>query len=1073
MELSSRKVVDDVNNKLYDWENPRVVNINKEDGHVLAMPYDSFEETLDKKVSKYKCTLNGKWKFHWCMGVKNRIEDFYKLDYDTSSWEDIDVPSVWQLKGYGKPYYIAYNYPPAINTKKGRIPEIDHEKNEIGCYRRTFTVPELFRDREIFMHFGGVKSAFNLYINGEKVGFSKGSMTPSEFNITNYLKEGENVAAVEVFRFSDGTYLEDQDMWFLSGIFREVYLYAEPKTYIRDFFAKSIMDAEYKDVNFQVEVEIKNTSSASKTSHLLIYLEEYKSKSLSNIIIDKKFDISANKSIKLNLETLINNPAKWTAETPNLYRLVFALKNELDEIIELKFIQYGFKVVELKDEKILINGKPIMIKGVNRHDFDPDNGWNVPKERYYQDLNIMKRHNINAIRASHYPNDPFFYELCNEYGFYVMDEADMETHGVRRKGVPGSNPLWTKPVVDRMERMVLRDRNHPCIFMWSLGNEAGYGSNFTAMKEAALKLDDTRQFHYEGDYDISVSDVLSRMYPTIDILEKIGNHQEVKINIIDNVLNKLAADNKPLKPEQYAGKPVILCEYAHAMENSLGNFQEYMDIFEKYPNMAGGFIWDFVDQAIHRVDENGKDTWLYGGDFDEEITDRFFCANGIICADRSLHPSIYEVKKVYQEIKVHPVDLLSGKIEIENKYSFIDLSRLKLCWEISEDGAAIEKGSLENLKVLPKQKVQYQLDFPKIYYVENKEYHLLVSFKLKDDTVWAEKDYEVAWDQFKLTIPVNSAKELDLKGHNLQSHGLGEVAATLDNEINVNKDKEIIFISNENFKLAVSKITGGMESLSYGFGELISEPMLPNYWRALTDNDYGYANFKPKLERFFVDNSWIKATKMPKIKSVDVDKTENNVIITISQRVRNCIGDVIIKYIINAEGQIRVKHSLTPSKDMYRIGMQLKMPKEYDFVTWYGKGPHENYIDRNTGAKVAIYVNKVNDLVHNYMRPQENGNRTDVRWFSIENETGEGIKISDVSDKLLNFSVFPYSQEALHQAKHIYELKEEDVNTVNVDYMQCGVGGDLPGLANLHDAYIIHKKVHYEYSFIISNYKLH
>lgn len=397
-------------------------------------------------------------------------------------------------------------------------------------------------------------------------------MTPAEFNITKYINEGQNILAVEVFRYSDGTYLEDQDMWFFSGIYREVYLYSEPRTCIRDYYGRCVFDEKYEDAELFIDVDIKNYKDNKETLKLEVSVIDYDSMENAEPVICQKVFVDALEEKTITLNTIIKKPRKWTAETPNLYKLVLVLKDAAGNNIEIKAVQYGFKVVEIKDEQILVNGKPIMLKGVNRHDFDPDKGWAVPKERYHQDLAIIKRHNINAIRTSHYPDDPYFYELCNEYGFYVMDEADVETHGVRRKGVPGDNPIWTEAVVDRVERMVKRDRNHPCIFMWSLGNEAGYGSNFMEMKKAALNLDSTRPIHYEGDFDISVSDVVSRMYPKVEMLDKLGNHEEIRITFVDNVMNRLAADNKPLKPMQYAGKPVILCEYAHAMENSLGKF---------------------------------------------------------------------------------------------------------------------------------------------------------------------------------------------------------------------------------------------------------------------------------------------------------------------------------------------------------------------------------------------------------------------------------------------------------------------------------------------------------------------
>jgi beta-galactosidase len=1040
--------------KLRDWENPEIIKINKEESHVIALPYDDCESALKREESPYKKSLSGRWKFKWVQGVDNLPEGFYREDYSVDQWNDIEVPSVWQLKGYGKPYYLAFAYPPAIGTKKRDIPKIDHSSNEVGCYRTSFVLPKGWASREIFIHFGAVKSAFYLYVNGERVGYSQGSMTPAEFNITKYLRNGENSLAAEVYRFSDGTYLEDQDMWFLSGIYREVYIYAEPKTYIKDFFARCSMDKKYEDAELLIDTYVNNLTGEQSSLRLEVFLAEYNAIAAGEPVTSVDFKIEENIEKNIKISKWIKNPRKWTAETPELYKVLLVLKDSQGKIIEAKCIQYGFKTVEIKNAKILVNGKPIMLKGVNRHDFDPDHGWAVPRHRYYEDLNIMKKHNINAIRTSHYPDDPFFYELCNEYGFYVMDEADMETHGVRRRNVPGDNPLWTEAVVDRMERMVLRDRNHPCIFMWSLGNEAGYGSNFMKMKEAALRLDSTRQIHYEGDYDMSVSDVVSRMYPTVEVLHKLGNLEEIKVNFIDNILNQLVADNKPLKPEQYKDKPILLCEYAHAMENSLGNFQEYMDRFEKYANMAGGFIWDFVDQAIHRVNEAGKDTWLYGGDFGEEVSHRYFCANGIITADRMLQPSIYEVKKVYQEIKVHPVDLISGRVRIQNKYKFIDLKDYEGLWEISEDGRKILEGSVEELKLGPGETKEYNLNYSVPELKAGSEYHLLVAFRLKVDKIWAEKGYEMAWDQFR--IPVDTGKKI----HASQGRGA----------ITVKEDRKAISISGSSFEIKIGKESGALEGIDYGYGQLIHCPLVPNYWRALTDNDKGYANFKPELEGLLVDTSWKKATLSRRVEEVKVETLEEKVEISVVQRVRNCRGDVKTVYAVNGLGEITVTHSLTPSKNMYRIGMQMALKKQYDKLTWYGKGPHENYIDRNSGAKIGVYSGKVKDLIHQYMRPQENSNRTEVRWLSLTDCDKKGLLIEDTGGNLLNISAWPYSIKDLEEAKHIHELQVRDFITLNVDYIQCGVGGDLPGVANLHEEYKIHKNKSYQYSFRIRNY---
>lgn len=687
----------------FRWEDPSIFKVNKEDGHAIMMPFDSEKESLSNNDSKYKQSLNGKWKFYWQRGLNNQPNNFQLNSFDDSHWDEINVPSVWQTEGYSVPYYYASTFPKAFSRMKSKIPSIDHNMQEIGFYRKSFTLDENFDGREVFLHFGAAKSALEVYVNGEFVGYSQGSMAPHEFDVTKVLKKGENLITAKLYRFSDGSYLEDQDMWWLCGIYREVYLFAEPKLCLRDFYFKTDFDDTYNDSNVTLDMYIKNYNNIRGKMEASAKLIDANGEETELGKAD--VDLSGGKET-VTFNKLVKSPKKWSAEHPNLYTLVMEVKLD-GKTVCVKTYKVGFKKVEIKGEKIYYNGMPLMIKGVNRHDFDCDHGWAVPKIRYTQDLDIMKQNNINSIRTSHYPDDPYFYDMCNEYGFYVMDECDVETHGVRRKGVPGSNPMWTGAVVDRMQRMVLRDRNNPCIFMWSLGNEAGDGSNFMEMKKAALALDDTRQFHYEGDFDLTKSDVISRMYPTKDIMEKLGNKQAITISLYDNIANQLAADSKPIKAEMYEGKPIVLCEYAHSMENSLGNFQEYIDDFEKYDNMCGGFIWDFVDQALHVKDENGNDNYLYGTDFQGQEPHKlidipnttamtgsnvYFCANGIIGADRKPHPQIVEVKHGYQNIGITAVDAKNGEFKIKNKFLFTNLSSYTCNWVIKAEGEAVQNG---------------------------------------------------------------------------------------------------------------------------------------------------------------------------------------------------------------------------------------------------------------------------------------------------------------------------------------------------------------------------------------------
>lgn len=1024
-----------------------MIKQNKEGAHAIFMPYDDINDIKADVASPYKQSLNGKWKFKWVLGETPYPDDFCKPSFDTDDWDDITVPSVWQLEGYGKPYYLAFAFPPALSVKKSEIPKIDPKQNEKGLYRTSFELPSSFKGREIYIHFGAVKSAFYLYVNGQKVGYSQGSMSPAEFDITAFVSEGENTVAAEVIRYSDGTYLEDQDMWFFSGIYREVYVYAEPKLYLRDVFTKAAPDETYTDWQLQTEFEIENKIGTDKCFTICAELREYNGFALKDSFCESFAAKPGRNNFTLIKE--ISNPDKWSAEKPSLYRLVFTLKNGDGSVIEIKTVNFGFKSVEIRDEKILINGKPLLICGVNRHDFDPDHGWAVPSERYLEDIKLLKKANINAVRTSHYPNDPLFYTLCDIYGLYVLDEADLETHAVRRKNVPGDNPLWTDAVVDRVERLVRRDRNHPCVFMWSLGNEAGSGSNFMAMKKALLALDSTRPVHYEGDYNPELSDVLSRMYPTPELLETLGRHDELKISFTDNILNKLTADNKPLKPEDYAGKPVLLCEYAHSMENSLGNFKEFMDEFEKYDNLAGGFIWDFVDQAIRKTDKDGSTKWLYGGDFGEEVTHAHFCANGIVFADRIPHPAYFEVKKVYQRIEVTPVDLNNGEFSIKNKYLFTDLSEFALCFKLTANGENVKEGLIENFALAPGEKSSLKLDLSNVKDLSDKTVNIEISFSTKKATFWCESGYKLAAEQFTL-------KKAEYKP---------KLSSILP--LNVDETAETITASGKAFTLSLSKSTGAIISLTYGGREVIKSPMHASYWRACTDNDLSYANFKPQFESILAANAKIykKADSKRKAVSVSCRSGATKAEIVIKEKVPHCRGFAVTTININGGGIINIHHSVTPTKEAQKIGFETAIDKSLNTFTWFGRGPHENYCDRKTGAFFGRYTKSISELPHNYMRPQENGNRTDLAFLEVTDSKGSGIRIDA---DLFNFSAWPYSKKELDEAKHIHELKTRDFITLNIDKCQCGVGGDFPGVANLHEPYRLHPNKTYEFDFTIS-----
>lgn len=1042
----------------FRWEDPSIFKINKEDGHAIMMPYDSENEALSGNESKYKQSLNGKWKFYWQRGLKNQPENFQLVSFDDSHWDEINVPSVWQTEGYSVPYYYASTFPKAFSRTKSKIPSIDHNMQEIGFYRKTFVLDEVFDNREVFLHFGAAKSALEVYVNGEFVGYSQGSMAPHEFDITKVLKKGENVITAKLYRFSDGSYLEDQDMWWLCGIYRDVYLFAEPKVCLRDFYFKTDFDDTYNDSNVTLNMYFNNYNNIRgkiKVSAKLIDSknEEIELGSSEKELSGGKETITYNKTVK--------SPDKWSAETPNLYTLVMSV--ELDgKVICVKSYKVGFKKVEIKGEKIYFNGMPLMIKGVNRHDFDCDYGWAVPKYRYTQDLDIMKQNNINSIRTSHYPDDPYFYDMCNKYGFYVMDECEVETHGVRRKGVPGSNPVWTGAVVDRMQRMVLRDRNNPCIFMWSLGNEAGDGSNFMEMKKSALELDDTRQFHYEGDFDLTKSDVISRMYPTKDIMQKLGNKQPITISLYDNIANQLAADSKPIKAEMYEGKPVVLCEYAHSMENSLGNFQEYIDDFEKYDNMCGGFIWDFVDQALHVKDENGNDNYLYGTDFQGKEPHKlidipnttamtgsnvYFCANGIIGADRNPHPQIVEVKHGYQNIGITAKDIKNGEFTIKNKFLFTNLSDFNCKWVIKAEGKEVLNGTIGKIDCAPLEEKEIKIDYDLSKLSDDKELILTVFFETTKKSLGLDADYEIAFEQFVLNeMPKPKEIKSDKK---------------LDFDINGKK----ITVNGENLKVVVDD--GKVVSYVIDEKELLKAPLEPNYFRALTDNDIDFLNFTPQWAKFHPFYAWQRATHHTKAVKTEVVKNGEVVEIHIAFSTAG-LKNSVATYKVYPDGKLYVFHSAIPTKGMLRFGYQMTMESSMEYITWYGRGPKPTYIDRKLGSKIDLYESSVTDFEYRYMRPQESSNRCDVRYFTLTDKEGFGIRVDAYYDNPINFSAYHYTTDGLEKATHINDIPYADITTVNIDHRQLGVGGDLPGQAFVREPYTMPKNQKQEYSFVIT-----
>lgn len=1003
-----------------DWVNPEQIGFGKQSAHASFNFYSDRKSARNSAASPWFKTLNGDWKFQYVPRPADRPLDFYRPEVDVSNWDTLPVPANWELHGYGLPHYRSDGSPRGVSKKNP--PNIDPDYNAVGSYRRNFILPVGWRGRHTILHFAGVKSAFYVWVNGERIGYSQGSMCPAEFDITEHLQAGENVLAVQVFRWCDGSYLEDQDMWYMSGIFREVFVYSVPAVHLHDFHIKAGLDDACQDGKLQLALWLKNRGHDSPGDHRMeatLYDAE-------GVMRAEKVWYLADAPIAGELAWLeghvaVERPDKWSAEIPCLYTLELCLLDADGQEQQVTRIPVGFRRVEIRNRQILVNGQPVIFRGVNRHEIDPVYGQAVPLERMEADVRLMKQLNINAVRTSHYPNHPFFYELCDRYGLYVMDEANVESHGNAAK-LPGSLPQWRAAVVDRVERMVLRDRNHPSIVFWSLGNEAGYGDNFVAMKSALLALDDTRPVHYEGDRHLEVSDVLSTMYPSPARVEQMARAQErIRFFGADGLLGEM------IPPREYGKAPILICEYAHAMGNSVGSLQLFMQLFEDYPQCAGGFIWDFVDQCLLGKSSQGDPIWLYGGDFGDEPHDGHFLANGLLAADRSLHPHAWEVKKVYQPITVEDVDVCNRRVRIRNKNWFESLSAYPIRWTLSCDGVVIQEGDLPAVAVPPQAEQEIEVPFRFEDEMVTGEYHLQLAFSLAEPTAWAPAGHVVAWDQ--LELPPVAAGGIPQPAP--QGRWRGEVLET-DAQILVNSGGNQYTFDKSNLAL-VSLISGGVEYLSAA--------LEPNFWRVPIDNDGIIVRMlAPWLKTISGLERWKHVVRKRRLRGYQIHQLANEVQIHASWRVRHGKSDLVIVYTIAADGTLNVASRFTPRRELLRFGMQLQIPKKYRLITWFGRGPHETMRDRKTGAAIGHYQLDIEDLIHAYVMPQENGNRSDVRWFSLTDTNGRGLRIVDTGGTLLNFSAWPYSMHDLEMAAHAHELPRRESITVNIDLDQKGVG---------------------------------
>ncbi len=972
-----------------EWQDPEINAVNRATMHTNYFAYESVDAASRgaKEQSSYFMTLNGTWKF---FGVKNtdaRPVDFWKVDFNDKGWSTMPVPGVWELNGFGDPIYVNTGYA-WRNQFNNNPPQVPTENNHVGSYRREITVPADWGGKEIIAHFGSVTSNIYLWVNGRYVGYSEDSKLEAEFNLTPYLKVGQkNLIAFQVFRWCDGTYLEDQDFFRYSGVGRDCYLYARDKKRIEDIRVTPDLDAAYKNGTLKVALSLKGNGNVN--------LE----------LLDAAGKLIATETAKGTGTVTMNieNPAKWTAETPYLYTLRATLQGG-SEVIPVKV---GFRKIELKDSQILVNGQPVLFKGANRHELDPDNGYYLSPERMIQDIQIMKKFNINAVRTCHYPDDNLWYDLCDEYGIYVVAEANVESHGMGY----GDKTLakrsdYKKAHMERNQRNVQRSFNHPSVIFWSLGNEAGYGPNFEAAYDWIKAEDNSRAVQYEQARKDGKTDVFCPMYYGYKDCQDYCEDATMKL-------------------------PLIQCEYAHAMGNSQGGFKEYWDLVRKYPKFQGGFIWDFVDQSVRWTGKKGKMIYAYGGDFNRfDASDTNFCDNGLISPDRVPNPHMYEVGRIYQDIWTTPADLANGEINVFNEYFFRDLSAYYLEWEVLKGGKVLRSGRIDQLNVAPQQTAKIKLDLGKT--CQCTEWLLNVSYKLKNSEGLLSAGYTVAKEQ--LILNPYQATPMELK--NKEQSNIAVSAPTVQEN-----DRTYLIISGDVYHLEFNKHSGFLSKYEVNGENLVKEgeALKPNFWRAPTDNDFG-AN----LQRKYV------AWKNPEMKLTAFNqRTENSqVIVEAAYDMPSVSAKLNLTYVINNEGAIKVTQKMTADKDaevsnLFRFGMQLPMPRDFETVEYYGRGPVENYIDRNHCTDLGIYRQSVSEQFYSYIRPQENGTKTDIRWWKTLNSAGSGIKV--VSSNPFSASALHYTIESLDegwskQQGHSSEVEEADLTNLCIDKIQAGLG---------------------------------
>lgn len=999
-----------MNQILPDWQNPEMLHIGREEPRASLIPYLNEKDALTGERGLSDCyrLLNGRWDFFYSP-TGRAPERFQEVDYNYADegWDELSVPSNWQMHGYDNPHYTNVNYPIPFN------PPFVPDDNPIGCYRRCFTLPEGWGEREVFLNFDGVNSAFYVWVNGSFAGFSKVSHMPSEFDITPFVTEGDNLIAVMVYKWSDGTYLEDQDFWRLSGIFRDVYLLGVPKTHIRNAAVTAVPDDNFKNGLLSAEVELAcYDASAAVTLH---------AKLLKGGRLVAESQVSAGleegQNTGVAFDMTVENARLWTAETPELYQLLLELEQD-GELVEVQRVDVGFRKVEIHDRQLWVNGVSIKLKGVNRHDTHCELGHVTPIESMITDIELMKRNNINTVRTSHYPNDPRWLDLCDRYGLYVIDETDLECHGCCVLGFEGcwnrlsDDPVWQAAYVNRAERMVVRDINHPAIIFWSLGNESGYGCNHLAMKKRILELDNSRPIHYEGEYahkplfeaGVTVSDVKSRMYTSVPALEQEG-----------------CDETDP--------RPFFLCEYAHAMGLGPGSLKEYWETIYAHERLIGGCVWEWVDHGILTETEDGESFYAYGGDFGEHPHDGCFCVDALNYPDRTPHTGLIELKKAYEPVKFELTDAQTGYLTIRNLFAFRTLDDFDAAWSMVCEGETIAHGRLDLSGIVPHGEKTVNLGYT---LPENGETYLELHVSEAFDQLWCERGHEITATQIMLPVQ--------------------PVVARLDAEdmpaLDIDEDDEHVEILGEDFSLLFERRSGALVSWIAAGNELLTSGPRVNLFRAPIDNDRNYReNWKPlDLDQLITR---VEAFTVERLSEASV---RIQACVVHSPRIHLPILRSTMTYTVFGNGDVRLNTVFEPLREelpyLPRVGLVMEMPADFDRVMWYGLGPQENYPDMQLSALLGQYSALVDDLHEPYIRPQENGSRGGIRALCVTDILGAGLMVvgeETYEDNGFSFSAHPYTAEALDKAEHTFELKAEDKTVLSLDWRMGGIGSNSCG----------------------------